>query len=144
MRSAALSPFSVWSCLHGVSVFVATVPNPFVSVWLVSSVRKSQRCWCGAGHVYTFRLSMVEIYNEALRDLLAVAPAAGAEGAPKDLGKRGGKGLDVKLRPDGSLEVVGLQEVRDSSALAPAASANAYSSRTGCHEHSSNCFSRFQ
>ena len=68
-----------------------------------------------ATHEYALKASMVEIYNEALRDLLAVAPAAGAEGAPKDLGKRGGKGLDVKLRPDGSLEVVGLQEVRKTS-----------------------------
>ena len=121
-----------------------TSSDPGINVRLISELfTSSAAAW--TGHVYTFRLSMVEIYNEALRDLLAVAPAAGAEGAPKDLGKRGGKGLDVKLRPDGSLEVVGLQEVRDSSALAPAASANAYSSRTGCHGHSSNCLhSRFQ
>ena len=45
--------------------------------------------------VCTFRVSMVEIYNEALRDLLAVAPSEKAQ--EKDLAKKGqAAGLDIR------------------------------------------------
>jgi hypothetical protein len=54
----------------------------------------------------------VELYNEALRDLLA------APSSKKDVAKADKKAsLDVRLNQDGRLEVVGLEEAVCSSAV---------------------------
>ena len=78
--------------------------DPGVNVRLVEELFAiSGKAW--TGQVYTFRVSMVEIYNEALRDLLAVPPSK------KNVAQADKKAsLDVRLNQDGSLEVVGLEE----------------------------------
>jgi hypothetical protein len=80
--------------------------DPGVNVRLVEELFSiSSKAW--TGHVYTFRVSMVEIYNEALRDLLAVPNSSGK----KDIAKADKKAsLDLRLNQDGSLQVAGLEE----------------------------------
>ena len=87
--------------------------DPGVNVRLMEELYSiASKAW--TGHVYTFRVSMVEIYNEALRDLLAAPTSSGN----RDMGKADKKdSLDIRLNKDGSLEVVGLEEAVCGSAV---------------------------
>lgn len=111
--------------------------DPGVNVRLMEELFAiSGKAW--TGHVYTFRVSMVEIYNEALRDLLA------APSNKKDIAKADKKAsLDVRLNQDGNLEVVGLEETVCGNALEAQKVMEAGLKNRGTHLQSMYCIIGF-
>ena len=66
-----------------------------------------------ATYDYKFFVSMFEIYNDHIRDLLCKDDEARGDAPPKlsDVRWDDSRSLDVKLKPDGSCAVDGLVEV---------------------------------
>ena len=83
-----------------------TPADPGVNVRLMGEIfRLSQNAWTGC--TYTFSVSMVELYNDNIRDLLNTA----VDPMQKDLSKqKAGNYLDIKLSADGSVVAARLQE----------------------------------
>jgi len=82
-------------------------------------------------HEYEIKVSLLEIYNETIRDLLEPRDEAGEE-----------KKLDVKIAPEGGTNVPGMAMVdvfsmEDVAAALEEGGRNRTVGRTNCNEHSS-------
>ena len=92
-----------------------------------------------AGWVYAFEASLLEIYNDEIRDLLPAAPTASAPAPPK---------LELRHERSGDVSVIGLTAhavlgEEDAYALLERAAGARATARTACNEHSSRSHSVF-